>query len=60
MYIKMLSYILLLKITPCTKKIIGIFSVDFEVIDQLLIVYSAFFKYLRKNSSTKSQCIAYL
>jgi len=54
MYIKFLSYILLLRITPCTEKIIGIFSVDFHVIDQLLILYSAFFKYLRINGSTKA------
>jgi hypothetical protein len=52
MYIKFLSYILLL--TPCTEKIIGIFSVDFEVKDQLLFLYSAFFKYLRINGSTKA------
>ena len=37
MYIKFLSYILLLRITQCTEKIIGIISVDFDVIDQLLI-----------------------
>jgi len=60
MYIKILSYILLLRITPCTEKIIGIFIVDFDVIDQLLILYSAFFKYPRKNRTIKSQCITYL
>ena len=37
MYIKILYYILLLGITPCTKKIIGVFSVDLDAIDQLLI-----------------------
>jgi hypothetical protein len=37
-YIKILFYILLLRIIPCTKKIIGIFRVDFDIIDQILIV----------------------
>jgi len=36
-YIQILSYIFL-RITPCTKKIIGIFRVDFDIIDQILIV----------------------
>jgi hypothetical protein len=44
----MLSYILLLRITPRTEKIIRIFSVDFDIINQILIAYSASFKYLRK------------
>jgi hypothetical protein len=38
-YIKILSYTLLFRITPCTKKIIGIFRVDFDIIDKILIVY---------------------
>jgi hypothetical protein len=29
-------------------QLLGIISVDFDVIDQLLIRYSAFFRYLRK------------
>jgi hypothetical protein len=38
-YIKILSYIILFRITPWTKKIIGIIRVDFDIIDQILIVY---------------------
>ena len=31
---------------------------DLDVIGQLLIVYSSFIKYLRKNGNTMRQCIA--
>jgi hypothetical protein len=34
--------------------------VDFKATGQLLIIYSAFVKYLRKNGSTTKQCISYL
>ena len=33
---------------------------DFEGTSQLLIIYSAFVKYLRKNGSTTNQCISSL
>jgi hypothetical protein len=32
---------------------------DFIALGQLLIIYSAFFKYLRKNGNTMKQCIGY-
>jgi hypothetical protein len=33
-------------------KLLGIISVDFDIINQLLIRYSAFVRYWRKNGST--------
>ena len=42
------------------KKLLGIIDVDFDATDQLLIIYSAFVKYLRKNWSTIRQCFSYL
>ena len=33
---------------------------DFDATDQLLIIYFAFVKYLRKNGNTIRQCISYL
>jgi hypothetical protein len=51
---KILSNVL----TPYAKEIIGIFSVDFNVTGQLLIIYSALVKYLGKNKNTR-QCIGY-
>ena len=42
------------------RKLLGIISVDFEVTGQLLIIYFAFIKYLRKNGNTMRQCISYL
>jgi len=41
-------------------KKLGIFNVDFDATDQLLIIYSAFVKYLRKNENEMKQCISYL
>ena len=38
----------------------GIISVDFYATGQLLIIYYAFVKYLRKNRNTMKQCISYL
>jgi hypothetical protein len=38
------------------RKLLGIISVDFDTTDQLLIIYSAFVKYLRKNWNTKKEC----
>jgi len=40
--------------------LLGIISVDFDIADKLLIIYSAFVKYLRKNVNTMRQCIRYL
>ena len=38
-------------------KLLGFFSVDFDVRDQLLIMYCTFVKYLRKIWNTVGQCI---
>jgi len=35
-----------------------IFSVDFDATGQLLIIYSAFVRNLRKNGNTMKQCIS--
>jgi hypothetical protein len=42
------------------RKLLGIISVGFDVTGQLLIIYSAFIKYLRKNENTTRRCISYL
>jgi len=39
---------------------LGIIDVDFDVIDQLLIRYSEFVWYWRKNGSTLGQYISYI
>jgi len=41
------------------RKLVGIISVDFDATGQLLIIYSEFVKYLRKNGNTMKQCIIY-
>jgi hypothetical protein len=41
-------------------KLLGTISVDFNVLDQLLIRYSVFFIYQRKNGSIMEQYIRYL
>jgi len=38
----------------------GIINVDFEATGQLLIIHSAFIKYLRRNGNTVKQCISCL
>ena len=38
-------------------KLLWIISVDFDAAGQLLILYSAFVKYLRKIGKTTKQCI---
>ena len=42
------------------KKLLGIIIVDFDTTGQLLIIYSAFVKYLRKNGNTMKRCISSL
>jgi len=42
------------------RKLLGIINVDFDTTGQLLIIYSAFVKYLRKNGKTTKQCIGSL
>jgi len=41
-------------------KLFGIIIVDFDATDQLVIICSAFVKYLRKNGNTVKWCISYL
>ena len=42
-------------------KLFGIIYVDFDITSQLLIIYSAFIKYLgKKNGNTMKKCISYL
>jgi len=41
------------------RKLLEIIYVDFDATDQLLIISSAFVKYLRKNVTTMKQCISY-
>jgi hypothetical protein len=48
---KILSNVLLSRLPPNADKIIG---------DQLIIIYSAFHKYLRENGDKMRQCISYL
>jgi hypothetical protein len=42
------------------RKLQRIISVDFDTTGQLLIIYSAFNKYLRKNGNMMMQGISYL
>ena len=58
---KFLSNILLSRLTYLQRKLLGIISVDLNIIGHLLIIYSAFVKYLKKKSeNTMRQCISYL
>jgi hypothetical protein len=41
-------------------KLLGIISVGFDVIDQLLIRFFAFVRYWRKNGSTMKHYISYV
>jgi hypothetical protein len=42
------------------RKLLGIIPADFDTTGQLLIIYSAIIKYLRKNGNTMNECISYL
>jgi len=42
------------------RKFLRIINVDFDATCQLLIIYSAFIRYLRKNGNTMKQCISSL
>jgi len=55
---KILSSILLSRLTPYADEIIGDHQCGFRCSSQLLIIYSAFVKYLRKNGNTMKQCIS--
>jgi len=50
---KILSSILLSRLTSYAEEIMGTISVDFNTTGQLLIIYFAFLKYLRKIGNTK-------
>ena len=57
---KILSNILLSRLIPYAEEIIGDHHVDSDAIGQLLIIYSVFVKYLRKNGNKTKQCISSL
>jgi len=42
------------------RKFLGVISVDFDVTGTLLVLYSTFVKYLRKNLNKMGQFISYL
>ena len=57
---KIFSNILLSRLIPCAKETIGIINVAFDVTGLLLIIYSAFAKYLRKNGNIMRKFISSL
>jgi hypothetical protein len=53
-------------LTPCCqgelhmqRNLLGIINVDFDATGELLIIYFAVIKYLKKNGNTMMQCIGY-
>jgi len=54
---KILSNILLSRLTPYAKEIIGNHQFDFDATGQLLIICSAFIKYMRNNENSMKQCV---
>jgi len=58
-FFKVLTNNLLSRLTPYGEEIIGD-NVNFDSTGQLLIMYSAFVKYLRKNGTTTKQYISAL
>jgi len=57
---KILSDILLSRLTPYAEEIPGNHQCGFQCTGQLLIIYSAFVKTSRKNGNTMKQGISYL
>jgi hypothetical protein len=57
---KILSNILLSRLTDMERKLLGIISVGFDVTGQQLIIFSAFVKYSRKYGNAMGRCISYL
>jgi hypothetical protein len=55
----MSSNILLSRLTPYAEKLLGIMSVNFNATGQLLILYSAFVIYSRRNGNNMKQCIIF-
>jgi len=56
---KILSNILLSRLTPYAEKLLGIICVNFNATSQLLILHSAFVKYSRRNGNNMKQCIIF-
>ena len=54
---KILSNILLSRLIPYAEEIIGNINVDSDAVGQLMIIYSVFVKYLRRNGNTMRQYI---
>jgi len=42
------------------RKLLEVIRVDFDAAGQLLVIYSAFAKYLRRNENTMKHCISCL
>jgi len=42
------------------RKLLRTVSVNLDIKVQLLIIYSAFIKYMRENGNTLRQCVSYL
>jgi len=57
---KLLSNILLSRLTPNAEKFLGIMIVNFNTTSQLLILYCAFIKYSRINGNNTKQCISFV
>jgi len=53
---KILSNILLSRLTPYAEKLLGIMSVNFNSTSQLLILYCAFVKESRRNENNMKLC----
>jgi len=58
--LKILSNVLVSSLTPCSEEIIGVINVDCDTTGQLLVIYSAFVEYLRKNGNTLKRCVSSL
>jgi len=48
------------KLTHYAEEIVGNIRVDFDTTDQILVIYSAFVKYVRKNWNKIKQFFGYL
>ena len=57
---KILANILLSMLTPYAEKLLGIIKVGSDATGKLLILFSAFVKYSRKNGTTTKQCLSSL
>jgi hypothetical protein len=56
---KIISNILLSRLTPNVEQLLGIMSVNFNTTSQLLILDCAFMKYSRRNGNNMKQCISF-